>query len=183
MLGFVSFNSLLGGVEFLAGTPQGTLGPLIAPPTRQVEAIFHDSIAKQLSVDSVARRGIGLGRPTGADVVEQAAAMPLRPTFVHAALRHQGAPAGVHPIRAGAVPLAPSVLPKTPIRQRNRERNKQEYENLPPTAPFQRTTPFVSVRPRRSPARPPNTGDKLRSSIACAGFVCFIPLFGGAVAT
>jgi hypothetical protein len=25
----------------------------------------------------------------------------------------------------------------------------------------------------------PNTGDKLRSSIACAGFVCFIPLFGG----
>ena len=23
-----------------------------------------------------------------------------------------------------------------------------------------------------------NTGDKLRSSIACAGFVCFIPLFG-----
>jgi hypothetical protein len=26
-----------------------------------------------------------------------------------------------------------------------------------------------------------NTGDKLRSSIACAGFVCFIPLFGGAV--
>jgi hypothetical protein len=24
---------------------------------------------------------------------------------------------------------------------------------------------------------PPNTGDKLRSSIACAGFVCFIPLF------
>jgi hypothetical protein len=28
--------------------------------------------------------------------------------------------------------------------------------------------------------RPHNTGDKLRSSIACAGFVCFIPLFGGA---
>jgi hypothetical protein len=27
----------------------------------------------------------------------------------------------------------------------------------------------------------PNTGDKLRSSIACAGFVCFIPLFGGVV--
>jgi len=29
---------------------------------------------------------------------------------------------------------------------------------------------------------PPNTGDKLRSSIACAGFVCFIPLFGGPAA-
>jgi len=28
----------------------------------------------------------------------------------------------------------------------------------------------------------PNTGDKLRSSIACAGFVCFIPLFDGPVA-
>jgi hypothetical protein len=26
----------------------------------------------------------------------------------------------------------------------------------------------------------PNTGDKLRSSIACAGFVCFIHLFDGA---
>jgi len=25
-----------------------------------------------------------------------------------------------------------------------------------------------------------NTGDKLRSSIACAGFVCFIPLFDAA---
>jgi hypothetical protein len=33
----------------------------------------------------------------------------------------------------------------------------------------------VAVLPRTSP---PNTGDKLRSSIACAGFVCFIPLFG-----
>jgi len=31
----------------------------------------------------------------------------------------------------------------------------------------------------RAAAPPPNTGDKLRSSIACAGFVCFIPLFGG----
>ena len=29
--------------------------------------------------------------------------------------------------------------------------------------------------------RPHNTGDKLRSSIACAGFVCFIPLFDGPV--
>ena len=29
---------------------------------------------------------------------------------------------------------------------------------------------------------PSNTGDKLRSSIACAGFVCFIPLFDGLVA-
>jgi len=29
--------------------------------------------------------------------------------------------------------------------------------------------------------RPDNTGDKLRSSIACAGFVCFIPLFDGTV--
>jgi len=28
----------------------------------------------------------------------------------------------------------------------------------------------------------PNTGDKLRSSIACAGFVCCIPLFGGSLA-
>ena len=27
----------------------------------------------------------------------------------------------------------------------------------------------------------PNTGDKLRSSIACAGFVCFIPLFDDVV--
>jgi hypothetical protein len=27
----------------------------------------------------------------------------------------------------------------------------------------------------------PNTGDKPRSSIACAGFVCFIPLFPGSV--
>ena len=31
---------------------------------------------------------------------------------------------------------------------------------------------------RRPRAGLPNTGDKLRSSIACAGFVCFIPLFG-----
>jgi hypothetical protein len=29
----------------------------------------------------------------------------------------------------------------------------------------------------------PNTGDKLRSSIACAGFVCFIPLLCGPAAT
>jgi hypothetical protein len=28
----------------------------------------------------------------------------------------------------------------------------------------------------------PNTGDELRRSIACAGFVCFIPLFDGLVA-
>ena len=32
-----------------------------------------------------------------------------------------------------------------------------------------------------TPAGPPNTGDKLRSSIACGGFVCFIPLFDGVV--
>ena len=33
----------------------------------------------------------------------------------------------------------------------------------------------------RSSIGPHNTGDKLRSSIACAGFVCFIPLFGRTV--
>jgi hypothetical protein len=30
----------------------------------------------------------------------------------------------------------------------------------------------------KASSSPQNTGDKLRSSIACAGFVCFIPLFG-----
>ena len=38
------------------------------------------------------------------------------------------------------------------------------------------------MRHRGSLGSPSNTGDKLRSSIACAGFVCFIPLFGGLVA-
>ena len=37
----------------------------------------------------------------------------------------------------------------------------------------------IAVPYRRSRNCRPNTGDKLRSSIACAGFVCFIPLFGG----
>src|SRR6187402_105175 len=35
-------------------------------------------------------------------------------------------------------------------------------------------------KPLPPPQSPSNTGDKLRSSIACAGFVCFIPLFDGA---
>jgi hypothetical protein len=35
-----------------------------------------------------------------------------------------------------------------------------------------------ALAPRSTSSRP-NTGDKLRSSIACAGFVCFIPLFDG----
>jgi hypothetical protein len=44
-----------------------------------------------------------------------------------------------------------------------------------------RSCPVATSSCRRGVTRPHNTGDKLRSSIACAGFVCFIPLLGGFV--
>ena len=61
-------------------------------------------------------------------------------------------------------------------------------EGVSREAPGPRTTiidatPALStvIAPQEAMLRPPNTRDKLRSFIACAGFVCFIPLFGGAV--
>ena len=52
-----------------------------------------------------------------------------------------------------------------------------QERNVPSVHPTSHNVPH-----RRSRDSPHNTGDKLRSSIACAGFVCFIPLFGGLVA-